>query len=214
MNKKVIGITGYAGTGKDVLCEMLIKYINSLPDQKAMRFSFADILKEELREVILKHGIDTVECSREDKEKIRDTLVAYGLFIRQQTNGRYLVEKVQEKIEKSDCTHAIISDIRYQQYPTDEGHWLLNEVNGKIIVLNRYNFKTNAIGTSDYDYIKPANIYEEENRKKIEELLQVKPDDTRHIFLTWASFDIAPFSREAWEKRMEVYYNKYFIDFN
>ena len=63
----MIGISGIAGSGKDLFCKFLLKEI------KGSRIALADPLKEETRGFILqKYGIDILNCGLEEKNKVRD----------------------------------------------------------------------------------------------------------------------------------------------
>ena len=132
-NKNIIGIGGVAGAGKDLLFNLVSKSVS------VKRFSLADELKEEVRQWCLdNYGIDSVKCSRQDKEIIRPFLVFHGTQKRDQTQGRYWVEKLHKKIQQDNAENIIITDIRYDDYEKDEVHWLKNEIGGKLIHLRQY----------------------------------------------------------------------------
>jgi hypothetical protein len=130
---KYIGICGYAGAGKDLLCSLLIQKIN------AKRIGLADSLKAEARNLCLeKFGIDPVTCSREEKEIIRPTLIQYAKEKRLHSNGTYFTSKVDSLISRQNSDlfdYLIIPDIRYNVYPEDEVYWLKNKHNGILILV-------------------------------------------------------------------------------
>jgi len=89
MSRTVIGISGVAGAGKDLFFNLLSNEI------RARRFALADSLKYDVRDwCIRRYGIDPLECSREDKEKIREFLVFHGTFMRKRTQGRFWLDKL------------------------------------------------------------------------------------------------------------------------
>jgi dephospho-CoA kinase len=129
---KIIGITGVAGSGKDLFYSLLSK------KRHASRFALAYELKNELRDFSMSlYGIDPVSCSRADKEKIRNLLVFHGDFRRKQTEGRYWIEKLEQKINFANSEVICITDIRFVEYEKDEIHWLKKEKNGILIHISR-----------------------------------------------------------------------------
>ena len=125
----MIGISGIAGSGKDLFCKFLLKEI------KGSRIALADPLKEETRGFILqKYGIDILSCSLEEKNKVRDLLVFYGGIKRYESKGTYWTDKAQKKAD--NCKHVpIVTDIRYAEYQNDEIHWLKAKNKGTLIHL-------------------------------------------------------------------------------
>lgn len=134
---KVIGFTGLAGCGKDSLFTILSEITNG----NVVRFALADALKQELREHVQKlYNIDIFNCSREDKELIRPIMVDHGKIKRKQTQGRYWTELLQKSISAypESGKVAIITDIRYIEYPKDEFFWLKQELNGLLVHISKY----------------------------------------------------------------------------
>ncbi|MAF43688.1 MAG: hypothetical protein CMI54_05930 [Parcubacteria group bacterium] len=132
--KNVIGISGVAGVGKDTFFSLLSEKI------PCERFSLADALKKEVNQWCRMHyGIDSVTCSREEKEIIRPFLVFHGSTKRKQTEGRHWIEKLQDEIVRSKGPGLkVVTDIRYDDYENDEASWLQNELSGKLIHLSMY----------------------------------------------------------------------------
>ena len=128
---KVIGISGVAGSGKDLFYSLLSRKIN------CERYALADNLKKEVKETSLKlYGIDSTNCSREEKNYIRPFLVSHGTMKRNQTDGTHWTKLLTKKI-KEDCFEylyesnneptsrlACITDIRYDSFDKDEVFWL------------------------------------------------------------------------------------------
>ena len=79
---KNIGISGVAGCGKNTLSEIIIKLLKRL-ELPYRELSIANNLKKELsiasREL---YGIDSSNCTREEKDIIRPMLVAHGCISR------------------------------------------------------------------------------------------------------------------------------------
>lgn len=142
MKTKIVGISGLAGSGKDLFFDSLSKKIN------AKRFALADELKSEVRIPFLNlYGIDILNCSRSDKEVIRPALVSHGLIRRNQTSGRYWINKLNDKIKAdvfSDFLNGkassvcCITDIRYDSFEKDEVHWLKNEMHGVLVHISKF----------------------------------------------------------------------------
>jgi hypothetical protein len=136
---KLIGISGVAGAGKDTLLELLR---SNLPTQ-VKHFALADDLKRELQPKLLqKYNVDILNCSREEKNKVRHELVNYARDKRIATSGRYWTEKLQPKIEnyrnENPKHYIIITDIRHAFYPRDEHVWLKEEMRGILVHVSRY----------------------------------------------------------------------------
>lgn len=120
---KYIGICGYANSGKDFLCEIL-SYKYSI-----FKISLADSLKFEVRkDFIEKYGIDPVNCSREQKDKIRPHLVSHAKYKRVNSNGTYFTKIVDSVIQSRKIEglydFIVIPDIRHAYYDQDEVQWL------------------------------------------------------------------------------------------
>jgi len=142
-----LGISGVAGSGKDLFVQMAINRLNHL-GIKAKRYSLADGLKREIAPVILEsNGFDPLTCTREQKESIRPLLVSYAKQKRDASNGRYWLEKLEkemnEDIEQSEV--CLISDIRYAEYPKDEASWLKKEKAGLLVHVSKFHKNGNEI---------------------------------------------------------------------
>ena len=146
MSNTFFGIAGAATVGKDTYYRLLKEVCLEDYGAKVIRFALADILKESLRGFILdKHKIDIVNCSTEEKNKVRFELVNYARVMRQGTNGRYWINKLNREIEeyknssrfrKSDI--FCVTDIRHFEYPYDEVVWLKEENKGVLIYVEKY----------------------------------------------------------------------------
>jgi hypothetical protein len=133
----IIGLSGYAGSGKDLFYKLISNKIN------IKRYALADELKLDIRDQIKKtHDIDILTCSREEKDSIRHLLVEYGTTKREITNGRYWIDKLNEKISPIK-EHVCITDVRYAHYEKDEAHWIKEELGGVLVWIDQYRVDVN-----------------------------------------------------------------------
>tara|TARA_Y100001973_G_C5183886_1_gene326616 strand:+ start:610 stop:1197 length:588 start_codon:yes stop_codon:yes gene_type:complete len=153
----IIGISGVAGSGKDTLFSLFSSRT------KCKKFSLADELKRETREWCIEHyGIDSLNCSREEKEQIRSFLVFHGTQKRLASEGRHWIEELNPKIKdytESNGELCVITDIRYDDYERDEVYWLKNEINGILIHVEMI--------LPDGSVVPPANPEEHRNDPKL-----------------------------------------------
>lgn len=196
MKTRIIGLTGLAGSGKDLFFTLLSQKMN------CKRYAFADELKREAYDFVKnQYGIDLLLCSREEKETIRPFLVTHGAIKRKQTDGRYWIDKITKTIDDSLLTDGgktlyCVTDIRYNERERDEASWLKNEMKGKLVHISK--FSTSFFGKK---FIVPPNEEEARNDpslkeisdyslewehfqggdKKVKEAAQRKVDD----FITW-----------------------------
>jgi hypothetical protein len=152
-NKRIIGLSGVAGAGKDLFYEILSQKI------PCFRVSLADNLKKEVQGWCLEnYNIDPLNCTREEKNSIRNFLVFHGTFKRRQTRGQYWIKSLEKSIFSSDIPrlnkHIVVTDIRYDDYPCDEVPWLKNQQNGILVHIARQG-------------IQPANSEEKRNNPKL-----------------------------------------------
>ena len=164
---KVIGISGVAGAGKDTFFDLLSERI---PCEK---YSLANELKREVSQWCRMHyQIDSVNCIRKHKEIIRPFLVFHGTTKRDQTEGRYWINKLNDTIVKGDASKfKIITDIRYDDYDNDEVRWLKDELNGILVHVSQYINETQVMPHEPSGlvrkFIEPANSEEARNDPKI-----------------------------------------------
>jgi hypothetical protein len=157
----MIGISGIAGSGKDLFCKLLLKEI------KGIRIALADPLKEETRGFILqKYGIDIINCSLKEKNKVRDLLVFYGGIKRYESKGLYWTNRAQKKI--NDCERRRRdTDIRYAEYQNDEIHWIKSTNKGVLVHLRKY-CEIETLGPhTKRVYFDPPNEDEKRNDPKL-----------------------------------------------
>ncbi|MBN86650.1 MAG: hypothetical protein CL885_03920 [Dehalococcoidia bacterium] len=141
----LIGICGVARSGKDTL---FLSLENSEPSFKWKRLAFADELKMECEEFLLKHtGISPFTQVNEEKELIRPFLVAYGTHLRRKINPDCWIDVVKPKLKKNKAEGLIpvLTDVRFP----NELNWIREE-GGKVIHISRTG-------------VNPANKEEAEN---------------------------------------------------
>lgn len=171
---RVIGISGVAGSGKDLFFTLLKKYLEETYGIHCNKLSLADELKKEVnRFTIQEYGIDALTCSREDKELIRPLLVFHGTIRRGKSLGRHWINILNKKIKKlkfSNNEISIITDIRYDQYENDEVYWLKNELSGTLVHISNY-AEVNSGSTSPPVIVdkNPANDAEKANDPKLKQ---------------------------------------------
>lgn len=146
MSNLYIGISGAATVGKDTYYRLLKELCLEDFGVNVVRFALADVLKIDLQNFIIsKHGINILNCSVEDKNKVRFELVNHARKMRQETNGRYWISKLDKVIEnyrKSENFKSsdifCVTDIRHFEYPSDEVVWLKEENKGFLIYVEKF----------------------------------------------------------------------------
>ncbi len=161
---RTIGICGAAQSGKDTLCNALIKVLQPqtyengvyITNSYARRFSIAgDQIREDLSQLIKQSMFwDIHQLDKYQKETVRPLMVEYGRMMRNSTKGRYFIETLSNNTDFQDAPIRIIPDIRYDEYQYDERYWVKDEHRGFLIYIDRKD-------------IKPANKYEEENLQRL-----------------------------------------------
>jgi hypothetical protein len=171
---KIIAVSGLARSGKDTIANKLQQLIiENHPNLKVSRESFASFLKDEINEFVLsKFNKNIYELDGEDKEMLRPLLVAYGFAKRHQTQGRYFVDLLTKKMQNENNDICIISDLRYADKQSDELFWLKNEVDGKLIHVERYSFKDSS--ENKKIFIKAPNQDEKRNNPILKSVADFK----------------------------------------
>ena len=201
MSNSFIGIAGAATVGKDTYYRLLKEVCSEEYRVKVVRFALADILKESLRGFILdKHNINILNCSAEEKSKVRFELVNYARIMRQGTNGRYWINKLNNEIEeykksqyfrKSDI--FCVTDIRHFEYPYDEVVWLKKENKGILVYVEKF--------FDDGSVCSPANDDERRNdpllRENADYTLRWKHGDSEERLKTLVKKTVDSFVKEG-----------------
>ncbi len=169
MSNLFLGIAGAATVGKDTYYRLLKQICSEEFGMNVIRFALADSLKNDLYSLILyKYGVDIFNCSTEDKNKVRHLLVSHARVMRQNTKGRYWIEKLQSEIEDYKKSENFkpsdifcVTDIRHFEYSKDEVVWIKEENKGVLIYVEKY--------FSDGSICNPANDDESRNDPALRE---------------------------------------------
>lgn len=139
---KVIGLSGFARSGKDTLCEFLIKEYANI-GITAKRFALADQLKKDLDDfLVTRCSISSFTSITEEKTLIRPILVEYGRLKRTQSNGTYWTNLLEQEIKSQAPEVAIVTDVRYNIFPKDEVFWLKATMCGVLVHIRRFDMIT------------------------------------------------------------------------
>ena len=158
MNNRLIGLTGFARSGKDTFFLRASDYL-SLNGHKAIRFAFADVLKKECDPLLKAHaGISAFTSVPSEKELIRPLLVTYGTGIRRKLNPNCWINEIKNDVSKSlkEGNHVFITDVRF----ANEARWI--QYQGGLI----FNIEREGVG--------PANKEEREQAKLIKMMLNAR----------------------------------------
>ena len=168
MNKKqMIALCGYARTGKDTLCKLLINEFDSR-GITAQRLALADAIKNDMENFLIeKTQISPWTENLEDKTLIRPLLVEYGRLHRTRSRGTYftgILTPLVEQCIKNEIV-PIITDIRYSPdysgFEHDEVYWAKESNNGCLVYIKKYTIDNNG----DKIYVGAPNKDEEMNNE-------------------------------------------------
>ena len=151
-----IALSGVAGCGKNTVAGIIGKLLQrlSLPHRE---LSIANNLKKELSSASKDlYGIDSFNCTREEKDLIRSFLVAHGEIKRKLSNGRHWVDQVTSELAPEKIN--IITDVRFNEYERDEVYWVKNEINAVLIHISQFREENNK-----RIFLPPANKAEAKN---------------------------------------------------
>ena len=164
-----VGVAGLAGAGKDLFCTLVSRHLwYTAPKKKVHTKSFASAIKQDTKHTLIgMFGIDPTNCTRREKDKIRDFLVFYGDVLRKKTSGRHWVDRLNQQISGGKDDILFFSDVRYMEYEKDEVQWLREEKHGIVVHLKVYD-TINHTGEKIYD--EPPNDKERFNDPRIQEV--------------------------------------------
>jgi len=129
MNNTLIGVTGFATSGKDTFFKLCAEKIG---EDKCRRYAFADILKDECDELLLKNiGISAHTTNPREKELIRPLLVTYGTHIRRKIDPSCWINKLIDKISDDNVknSYIFVTDVRFENealWVQDSGGLIVN----------------------------------------------------------------------------------------
>lgn len=153
--RKVIGIAGHAGVGKNFTADCLAREYQKQGVSVGL-VSLADPLKQDLNPFMIeKFGIDLFTCTREEKNLVRPIIVEYGRVQRKLSFGKIYTSMLEQSPEFLKPDVVIITDVRYDEYKYDEYQWLVEGCGGKLVYVRRRG-------------ILPANQDESENNARLE----------------------------------------------
>lgn len=184
MPRIIIAISGFCRSGKNSFANVLQKELkDSCPNLKVEQFSFANALRIELDDFINHHfNISPWTEDEKEKEIIRPLLIAHGNAKRQISENQYWIKKIDEKIERSDCDVALITDLRYCESDKDEVQWVKSK-KGLIFHIKRYVKKGNqkVFQSAPNEFEKRNNSLLEKNADIVYKLPMTK---TKEEFLS------------------------------
>jgi len=168
-NGNVIGLSGVAGSGKDLFCELCMTTENT--DLWPLKsFSIAEKLKEECFDFIYnEYDININNCSWEEKDSVRKILVAHGEIRRSRSRGSYFFEKLTQDITEAKKKYKtiLITDVRFAEYEYDEVQWVRDSLNGYLVHISKFSVDDNS---GLMEFYQPANSSEQENDPKVTSL--------------------------------------------
>ena len=122
-NRHVIGISGFARSGKDTLASILGSRLTTA-GLAVKILSFAFSLKGDIDDFCKsKIGISAFSEETDLKSKIRPILIAYGACQRQISGGKYWLNKLKPEIDRffeNGGDVVIVPDLRFKEYEFDE----------------------------------------------------------------------------------------------
>lgn len=160
---RIIGVSGVAGVGKDTFFQLLSEVI------PCKRYALADELKKEVRQwTKLHYGIDSFDCTIEEKNFIRPFLVEHAGLKRKFSKGRHWIEKIHDSIITDKFNGLkIITDLRFDEFEKDEVYWLKNELNGILVHISQYRLENRLNHNNVKVFRQPANLEESKNDPKL-----------------------------------------------
>ena len=143
INKRVIGVSGYARSGKDTFVKIASNILNK-NGYNTKKLAFADGLKSDLDDWLKeKYNVSAWTNDDDEKKLIRPFMVAHGCGKRFQTGGQYWIDKVNQSLSTDNSNNTIyfISDVRFD----NEAKWLHENWDGYLVHLKRYSCYTSVL---------------------------------------------------------------------
>ncbi len=194
---KVIGVGGYARSGKDAFVSIASGILQK-NGQTPRRIGFADNLKSEVNEMLTKHHfeLDIFTTDAEVKTKLRPLLVWWGCARRDLSDGGlYWVEQVHKQLVEIQAAYktrgvsdenfvALISDVRF----VNEAKWLQKDWGGSFIHLRRFSYKKTRDGYGESVDTKSFDAAPNDEEAKNDPLIR----DLADVHVEWESRGISP----------------------
>jgi hypothetical protein len=118
----IIGVAGYARTGKDTFGSILIKELSEI-GLSAKKLSLAFELKSDLDDFLKqKFGISAFTEDTNEKSFIRPLLICYGTDLMRKKDPEYWIKKLQKTVDLNVNSGiiSVVCDIRF----LNEAVWL------------------------------------------------------------------------------------------
>lgn len=118
----IIGVAGYARTGKDTFGSILIKELSEI-GLSAKKLSLAFELKSDLDDFLKqKFGISAFTEDTNEKSFIRPLLICYGTDLMRKKDPEYWIKKLQKTVDlnMNSGIISVVCDIRF----LNEAVWL------------------------------------------------------------------------------------------
>ena len=150
---KLIGITGFARSGKDTFFSCASSYLDSI-NKTSSRYAFADVLKSECDPLTRQYaGISCFTSNDEEKALIRPLLVAYGTHLRRRINPNCWIDRISDEVgaSLSQNHYVFITDVRFE----NEAQWILSEGGAVINVCREGVGAANPDEAEQSELIKP-----------------------------------------------------------
>jgi hypothetical protein len=183
---KVIGVSGFAQSGKDTFVKISIDILKK-NGYTPMRVAFADMLKDEVESMLQKNDFKATVKTDDSAAKtlIRPLLVWWGCQRRHETEGGlYWVNEVDKQLQdiindtqsggaSTERMVVLVSDVRFP----NEAKWVHEKWNGSIIHLKKYSIgKERKVLGGDWEDVKYYDKAPNEEESKQDPLVEAQSD--------------------------------------
>lgn len=166
----IIMLCGPARCGKDTIGRLLKDTLSKSTSEKWFTWAFADQLRIDLKSKVReKYGVDIHDESK--KHLFRPDMIEYGQKKREETGGRYLIDKFIEYFECNDSRlNWIITDFRF----INEYEVLQKELGDRVLISPVYIERYIQKGQLKFT-VEPTIEQEIENYPEIRKIAVKKP---------------------------------------
>lgn len=126
---KIIGLVGYAQTGKNSLAERIIRHF-----PEYTQIAFADALKKDCSnfiDLVTHYRFDFIH-DESAKKRFRPLLVGWGEAMRE-LDSEYWINRIKDRITSGGC--FVVTDVRYENEVI-----AIKKLGGMIVYVNRPDF--------------------------------------------------------------------------